>query len=657
MGPVKLPLKCRDATLVGTSGPQWDAHRNLPWTPRGSGGAQWSAHSGDMQWVAHGNGGLQPMTMHGSVSQNVVRNGIGVARGSNVAQPGAPAVRGSVQQGMSGGHTPQWTAGGSFVQGTGRSGVPQLSLGGTPQGLTPSPLRGCSASQGSGVPKKVLQIGSTWTMPTSQSVPQPGSFTARAGTPYKGPRERVQAQAVPPVRTWVIQLAPGGGACLSPRTAPALRPRDSRLRLQELLPELLQSCLDLLPTFADRARMRLVCKATRDLEWRLAPPFRPDEELSRLSLGDLGARAVAQALAAPGRSAVRELCLGDNGIGNAGAAAFAAVLGGASHLRRLSLRDNAIGDAGAEALAAALAVNTALEELDLWGNRLSAAGKQALLSAARCKVFLELDSVKPAQITGMTRAMLFDWISQVHNSSTAPASLNGESDPQEMLFRTFRHVDAYLSLRRVSRAELQLAGVACTLAAAVDQGKEDAEETSELSSWLAFVTDGACTDQEVRSRAREVRKVLGFRLYQPTAYTFLRRYLRKTGWTEESFSLANYLIELAAINAEFLVYRPQAIASAAAVLSRQYLAKGIGIQHVPGWKARLRRCMQADLHKELAPCAAAMARMHALEYGRRDKFVNVKYEWARLHLVAKITPNAPQDAAFFASYLLEDSTP
>merc|ERR1712073_200463 len=38
----------------------------------------------------------------------------------------------------------------------------------------------------------------------------------------------------------------------------------------------------------------------------------------------------------------------------------------------------------------------------------------------------------------------------------------------------------------------------------------------------------------------------------------------------------------------------------------------------------------------------------------RSKFVNVKYEWARLHMVAKIAPNSPPDAEYFMTYLSED---
>jgi len=141
-------------------------------------------------------------------------------------------------------------------------------------------------------------------------------------------------------------------------------------------------------------------------------------------------------------------------------------------------------------------------------------------------------------------------------------------------------------------------------------------------------------------------------MHQPTAYTFLRRYLRRTGWTEESFSLANYLIELAAIDAGFLQYRPQVIAAAAAVLSRQYVPQGITVTQTPCWKAKLLRCAQVELEVELAGCIATMASLHASKQGRQDNFVNRKYSWETLHSVAKIPPNAPLDATCYSEYML-----
>mmetsp|Transcript_56335 Transcript_56335/g.111952 ORF Transcript_56335/g.111952 Transcript_56335/m.111952 type:complete len:663 (-) Transcript_56335:218-2206(-) len=450
--------------------------------------------------------------------------------------------------------------------------------------------------------------------------------------------------------------------CSRPNPVAVKKPAVSDMRLLDLPVELLQEIMDFLPTFGERVRMRMVAQIGKGLQWCSAPPLQASEEMSGLSLGNLGARAVAWAFAKPTNPSIGELSLGNNGIGNAGAMAIAAVLRSGPPIRRLSLRDNAIGDAGAESLASALAMNTVLEELDMWGNRLTSKGKAALVASARCKVFLEMDlprqrlSAWERLANGRMRAVLFDWISQVHTGGHAPVALDGDMDPQDLLFRTFSYIDAYYSAHSVWRSELQLTGVACTLAATgLQDGEEQGEEHAELSAWLAFVTEGACTADDVCEAALRVQKALGFKMHKPTAYTFLRRYLRKTGWTQESFSLANYLIELAVVDANFCKFRPQAIAAAATVLSRQYLAQGIGFQQIPCWKAKLLRAAQLDLRQELAPCAAAMSHLHAAEHGRTHRFVNKKYEWQRLHVVSKLQPNAPADAAYFVNYLEGDT--
>lgn len=437
-----------------------------------------------------------------------------------------------------------------------------------------------------------------------------------------------------------------------------------RKGLTELPVELLQEIINWLPTFRTRCRARALCRSARGLEWRQAAPLHVEEELSCFGLGDIGVLAITAGLRTPRNITLKELCLGANGITDVGAEALAAVLAeGRTRLHRLSLRDNAIGDRGAEALAAALATNSTLEELDLWGNRISEKGRQALISASRCEVFLELPRPSrpyPRPPGGLSlepraRAVLFDWISQVHTGIAT--AVETAPDPQEMLFRAFGHMDAYIALRPVRRADLQLIGLACTLVATrLEANKEDPPECMELASWLAFVTDGACTAQEVREMAREVRSLLGSKLHQPTVYTFLRRYLRQTGWTEGSFSLANYLAELAALDSSFREFRPQAVAAAAAILSRQYQSQGVDVHSMPRWKTRLLRAASVDLQQELAPCAAALSRLHAAQPSSRSAFVQKKYEWPRLHTVARLKANPPSDATFFATYLVSDLT-
>jgi len=306
-----------------------------------------------------------------------------------------------------------------------------------------------------------------------------------------------------------------------------------------------------------------------------------------------------------------------------------------------------------------------LEELDLWGNRLTQAGRQAILAAAKCEVFMEAGPLPPqmdpaldvaADVHSRMRAILFDWLSQVHTGTNSPLALDGAPDPQDLLFRTFTHLDVYFAHRPVQRLELQLLAVACSLTAAgMDEGRET--EISELADWLAMVTDGDFTSEQVKEKASEIRQELGSQLHRPTAYTFLRRYLRKTGWTEQSFSFANYLIELAAMDAPFLKFRPQAVAAAAAALSRQYVSQGISIRHMTNWKAKLLRSAHVDLESELAPCAAAMARMHSVQHGRGNVFVNRKYEAEAMHQVAKVLPNSAMDVAFFVDYFRGSTAP
>lgn len=432
--------------------------------------------------------------------------------------------------------------------------------------------------------------------------------------------------------------------------------------MTDLPSELLQELMDWLPTFKERALLRRLCRGTRRLRWRRAAPFSVDEDFSSINLLDEGVSAICAGMNVPRNLTLKELCLGGNKITDEGARTLAHILRtGKSNLRRLSLRDNVITDEGALVLAAALASSgSLLAELDLWGNKISEQGKLAIASAApaKCEVFLELP-VQRTKATALsvdvkTRFILFDWISQVQASITT--AVETAPDPQELLLRTFSHVDAYLACRPVRRAELQLVGLACTLVATrLDSFEEDPAECEELVNWLAFMTDGGCTAEEVREAAREVRRLVGSSLHQPTVYTFLRRYLRQTGWSEASFSLANYLSELAASDGLFSQFRPQAVAAAAAILSRQYVSQGVEVRSLPSWRARLLRSAGVDLQEELAPCAAALSRLHAQQNRRKSAFISKKYEWPRLHAVAKLTPHPPSDPSFFVSYLAADA--
>jgi len=344
-----------------------------------------------------------------------------------------------------------------------------------------------------------------------------------------GPNVKITQQPLSPAGISVFDCS------ANPRIAKVSMRSTSKkcLRFFEDLPiELWQFTMDLLPKFGERARLCMVCKtAAHMLEWRLAPPLKPSEEMSGLNLRDLGARAVTWTLKSQ-HSSIGELSLSNNNIGNKGALAISALIRDGCTIRRLSLRDNDIGDAGAHALATAMAANTSLEEIDLWGNNISKAGKAALVAATKCKVFLELERPPPqpsawARLAdGRMRTVLFEWISQIQ--TCAHGSWDSNTDPQDLLFRTFSYIDAYFACKRVRRTEMKLVGVASTLMAA-NQAISAAshEQNDELATWLAVVNDGEYTVDIVKAAAHQITEVLGFKMHTPTAYTFLRRYLRK----------------------------------------------------------------------------------------------------------------------------------
>lgn len=437
--------------------------------------------------------------------------------------------------------------------------------------------------------------------------------------------------------------------------------------LADLPVELLQEIMDWLPTFGSRARLNVLCSCFRGLEWRLAAPYHVEEELCNLSLGNIGTAAVSMGLLASQNAGLKELCLGGNDISDAGVEALAGVLAsGKTNIRRLSLCDNRISDRGAAALAKALvAATSTLQELDLWGNIIGEVGRTLIIQAAKkCEVFLELPRLWPRSLCSqasfafdpVTRTVLFDWVAQVHQKITTAIELL--PDPQNMLLHTYSHIDAYLRECPVQGAELELVGLACTLVSTgLDRSSsDDGPECAELADWLALMSEGAYNAEHIQQAACEVRDLLGSGVHQPTVYTFLRRYLRQTGWSESSFCLANYLMELAALDASFLGFRPQAVAAAVAIISQQYAAQGVDVRSMPDWKARLLLCAGVDVRWELAPCAAALSSLHARSQALAGcKFVQKKYRSSKLYAVARLTANPPADTVFFEKLMRADA--
>ena len=123
-------------------------------------------------------------------------------------------------------------------------------------------------------------------------------------------------------------------------------------------------------------------------------------ELSSTELGATGAQALAEALSAPGGgSGLERLILGQNGLGDAGAAILGQALarGRGGVLAELDLSGNGIGQRGGAALASALAAadddSRAARLRTLWLSSNSIGGEGAIALAAALERRLELHTI------------------------------------------------------------------------------------------------------------------------------------------------------------------------------------------------------------------------------------------------------------------------
>jgi len=157
------------------------------------------------------------------------------------------------------------------------------------------------------------------------------------------------------------------------------------------------------------------------------------------------------------------------------------------------------------------------------------------------------------------RSILVDWIVDVHKAyKLAP----------ETLYLAVRTIDRYLAATTVSRAELQLVGVASLLLAF----KHEELLAPKLSD-LVSLTDKAYSETRILEAEAAMAKALGYRLAGPTALTFLARYLKAGGADRRCAWLAAYVAERTLQEYAMLAHLPSAIAAASVLVARRSLGE------------------------------------------------------------------------------------
>ncbi|CAJ1050108.1 G2/mitotic-specific cyclin-B2 isoform X2 [Xyrichtys novacula] len=161
------------------------------------------------------------------------------------------------------------------------------------------------------------------------------------------------------------------------------------------------------------------------------------------------------------------------------------------------------------------------------------------------------------EITERMRALLVDWLVQVHSRFQLL---------QETLYLTVAVLDRFLQVQPVSPRKLQLVGVTAMLVAC----KYEEMYAPEVGDF-AYITDNAFTKSQILEMEQLLLRSLNFQLGRPLPLHFLRRASKVANSDVERHTLAKYLMELTLVDYHMVHYRPSEIAAAALCLSQRLL--------------------------------------------------------------------------------------
>ncbi|XP_013401826.1 G2/mitotic-specific cyclin-B-like [Lingula anatina] len=161
------------------------------------------------------------------------------------------------------------------------------------------------------------------------------------------------------------------------------------------------------------------------------------------------------------------------------------------------------------------------------------------------------------EVTGRMRAILVDWLVQVHSRFHLL---------QETLYLTVAIIDRFLQVQAVSRSKLQLLGVTAMLVAS----KYEEMYAPEVADFV-YITDNAYTKSEIRKMEILILKGLEFNLGRPLPLHFLRRNSKAGQVDATVHTLAKYLMELTIVEYDMVQYTPSQVAAAALCLAVKVL--------------------------------------------------------------------------------------
>lgn len=217
-------------------------------------------------------------------------------------------------------------------------------------------------------------------------------------------------------------------------------------------------------------------------------------------------------------------------------------------------------------------------------------------------------------VTGKMRAVLVDWLVQVHLRFHLL---------QETLYMTVSILDRYLQIDNVKRSELQLVGVTSMFIAS----KFEEMYAPEVGDFV-FITDNTYSKSAILKMEKTILRKLEFNLSKPLPLHFLRRNSKAGNVDSTMHTLAKYLMEVGLPEYDMAHIKPSLIAAAALYLSLKLLTES-------QWNDTLQYYSNYT-EAELIPVAKSICKVLVKAESSKTKAIHIKYASSKLGKISTI---------------------
>nr|ADP95148.1 cyclin B [Macrobrachium rosenbergii] len=218
-------------------------------------------------------------------------------------------------------------------------------------------------------------------------------------------------------------------------------------------------------------------------------------------------------------------------------------------------------------------------------------------------------------ISGKMRAILIDWLVQVHSRFTLL---------QETLYLTVSIIDRFLQVERsIPRNKLQLVGVTAMFIAS----KYEEMYCPEIGDF-SYITDKAYSRTDIKRMEIQMLKTLQFNVSYPLPLHFLRRNSKAGSVDATQHTLAKYLMELCLLEYSMVHFKPSIIAAAALCLALK-LSDGSEWNNTLVFYSRY-------TEEQLIPVMAKMSSVVVKSYTMKQQAVRLKYKVSKYMKISDI---------------------